>query len=170
MHIRDVQPGPEGAALGRLMASVYAQLPGFPQPDEQPGYYAMLHDIARFAERPGARVLVAFDDDASLLGGVVYFADMAEYGSGGTATAERNASGIRLLGVDPARRGLGIGTALTLHCIDLARAAGHAQVILHTTAAMKSAWAMYEKLGFQRSEDLDFHQQGLPVFGFRLRL
>ena len=170
MHIRDVQPGAEAAALGRLMASVYAQLPGFPQPDEQPGYYAMLQDIARFAERPEARVLVALDDNASLLGGVVYFGDMAEYGSGGTATAERNASGIRLLGVDPERRGLGIGKALTLHCIDLARAAGHGQVILHTTAAMKPAWAMYEKLGFQRSSDLDFLQQSLPVFGFRLTL
>jgi hypothetical protein len=43
-------------------------------------------------------------------------------------------------------------------------------VILHTTAAMRVAWALYERLGFRRSEDLDFMQGELPVFGFRLRL
>lgn len=35
---------------------------------------------------------------------------------------------------------------------------------------MRLAWGLYERLGFQRSEDLDFAQQGLPVFGFRCRL
>jgi hypothetical protein len=35
---------------------------------------------------------------------------------------------------------------------------------------MRIAWGLYEKLGFVRSEDLDFSQQGLPVFGFRLKL
>jgi len=29
---------------------------------------------------------------------------------------------------------------------------------------------MYENLGFKRSEDLDFMQGELPVFGFRLLL
>jgi hypothetical protein len=43
-------------------------------------------------------------------------------------------------------------------------------MVLHTTQAMQVAWAMYEKLGFTRSEDLDFEQEGLPVFGFRLPL
>ncbi|MCK7595216.1 GNAT family N-acetyltransferase [Pseudomarimonas salicorniae] len=170
MQIRDVRAGDEGRALGELLARVYERLPGFPSPAEQPDYYAMLRDIVRFTERPGTRVLVALDNDGHLLGGVVYFADMAQYGSGGTATRERDASGIRLLGVDPAHRGQGAGKALTLHCIDLARAAGHAQVILHTTGAMKPAWSMYEALGFQRSDDLDFLQQDLAVFGFRLKL
>ncbi len=63
-----------------------------------------------------------------------------------------------------------MGRALTLACLDLAREQGHAQVILHTTEAMRIAWGLYERLGFQRSEDLDFAQQGLPVFGFRHRL
>jgi ribosomal protein S18 acetylase RimI-like enzyme len=115
-------------------------------------------------------VLVAVTEDGALAGGVVTFGDMAQYGSGGTATAVRNASGIRLLGVDPAFRGQGVGRALTLACIELAREQGQAEVILHTTEAMRIAWGLYERLGFQRSEDLDFAQQGLPVFGFRLRL
>jgi hypothetical protein len=35
---------------------------------------------------------------------------------------------------------------------------------------MRIAWELYERLGFARSEDLDFSQQGLSVFGFRLAL
>jgi RimJ/RimL family protein N-acetyltransferase len=35
---------------------------------------------------------------------------------------------------------------------------------------MPVAWRLYEKLGFERSKDLDFSQDGLPVFGFRLWL
>jgi ribosomal protein S18 acetylase RimI-like enzyme len=63
-----------------------------------------------------------------------------------------------------------VGKALTHACIERARERGHAQVILHTTLAMRVAWALYESLGFERSEDLDFRQGDLPVFGFRLRL
>jgi hypothetical protein len=36
--------------------------------------------------------------------------------------------------------------------------------------AMQTAWKMYEKLDFKRSEDLNFMQGELPVFGFRLQL
>jgi len=36
--------------------------------------------------------------------------------------------------------------------------------------AMLSAWKMYENLGFRRSENLDFIQGELPVFGFRLKI
>lgn len=169
LTLRDVLPEEE-ASLGQLMVRVYAQLEGFPTPEEQPDYYDLLAHIARFTERPGTRVLVAKTTGGDLAGGVVYFGDMAHYGSGGTATQERNASGIRLLGIDPKFRGLGAGRALTQACIDLARDKGHAQVILHTTQAMRLAWGLYERMGFRRSEDLDFLQQGLPVFGFRLAL
>jgi hypothetical protein len=47
---------------------------------------------------------------------------------------------------------------------------GKSQVILHITRAMGTAWTMYERLGFVRSEDLDFMQRDLEVYGFRLRL
>ena len=169
LTIRDLRPE-EFGALGQLMVEVYSQLEGFPTPEEQPRYYALLARIGSFADKKDARVLVALSAEGELVGGVVYFGDMAEYGSGGTATAEKQASGIRLLGIHPRFRGLGAGRALTEACIQLAREAGHAQVILHTTQAMQVAWRLYERLGFQRSVDLDFLQQELPVFGFRLSL
>jgi GNAT superfamily N-acetyltransferase len=169
LTIREIHPS-EHATLGQLMVEVYSRLAGFPTPAEQPGYYAMLANIGAFTHKQAAKVLVAIAPERGLVGGVVYFGDMAEYGSGGTATAIKNASGIRLLGVGEAARGLGVGKALTTACIDLARAKGHAQVVLHTTQAMTTAWGMYEKLGFARSPDLDFMQGELPVFGFRLAL
>jgi len=167
--VRDGSPD-ELSALGRLLVEVYAGLPGFPTPEEQPGYYDMLANIAGFTAKPGARVLVAVTEAGVLLGGVVYFGDMAEYGSGGTATSAKDASGIRLLGVDPACRRAGVGTALTAACIRIARDSGHSRVILHTTKAMQPAWNMYESLGFVRSAEFDFDQHGLSVYGFSLGL
>jgi GNAT superfamily N-acetyltransferase len=166
--IREARPE-EHAALGRLMVSVYSRLEGFPSPDVQPRYYELLANVGQLAKPPYAALLVAVAE-GKVLGGVVYFSDMAHYGSGGTATRERDASGFRLLAVDPEARARGVGRALAERCIALAREKGHRQVIIHTTAAMKVAWRMYETLGFERSEDLDFLQGELPVFGFRLRL
>ena len=169
MIIRDLHPF-EFDALGRLMVDVYSKLEGFPTPAEQPQYYELLANIGRFTEKPDTRVLVAVSPEGDLMGGVVYFGDMAQYGSGGTATSITNSSGIRLLGVDPRFRNAGAGRALTNECIRLARERGHSQVVLHTTQAMRTAWGLYERLGFTRSQDLDFSQQGFPVYGFRLRL
>ena len=169
LTIRDIASS-EFEALGALMVRVYSGLEGFPTPLEQPKYYELLANIGRFTERPGARVLVAVTPEKELVGGVVYFGDMTQYGSGGIAGTIENASGIRLLVVDPAFRNAGAGKALTNACIQLAREQGHAEVILHTTAAMRVAWALYEKLGFVRAEELDFLQEGYPVYGFRLQL
>jgi len=168
-YVREIRTN-EYEALGRLMVDVYSNLAGFPGPDEQPGYYDMLRSIGCFSERDGARVLVAISADDELVGGIVYFGDMAQYGSGGIATTVKNASGIRLLGVSARARGMGAGKALARACIQLAKDKGHSHVVLHTTQPMQVAWSLYEKLGFERSKDLDFAQEGLPVFGFRLWL
>src|SRR5262249_42788222 len=46
----------EHGALGRLMVAVYSTLDGFPGPDEQPAYYAMLVDVGRLTEQPGVEL------------------------------------------------------------------------------------------------------------------
>lgn len=169
LQIREIRES-ELRKLGNLMIDVYSKLEGFPAQSEQPRYYETLANIGRFTEKKDAKVLVAIAYEGELAGGVVYFGDMAEYGSGGSATNEKNASGIRFLAVDERFRNMGVGKALTLFCIDLARNQKHNQLILHTTQAMQIAWNLYEKLGFKRSKDLDFMQEQLPVFGFRLYL
>lgn len=167
--VRNAKPE-EFEEIGKLMVQVYSQLEGFPKQDEQPAYYKMLANIGELTKKPETELLVAVSVDDKIKGGVVYFSDMQYYGSGGTATKERNAAGFRLLAVDGSARGKGIGKLLTNECIRKAKEKQLSQVIIHSTEAMQTAWKMYEAMGFKRSEDLDFLQGGLPVFGFRLFL
>lgn len=167
--IRNAQPN-EFSYIGQLMVKVYSQLDGFPKEDEQPNYYKMLANIGDLTLKPETELLVAVSPENEIAGGVVYFSDMQYYGSGGTATQEKNASGFRLLAVDNLFRGKGLGKLLTLACIEKAKAKNHTQVVIHSTKAMQTAWKMYEDLGFKRADDLDFMQGELPVFGFRLLL
>ena len=167
--IRNAHPN-EFKAIGQLLVTVYSQLPGFPSIQEQPNYYKMLENIGDLAQKPQTEPLVALSANGEIAGAVVYINDMAQYGSGGTATQEKNAAGFRLLAVNPKWRVAGIGTMLTHSCIEKAKANNNKQLIIHSTNAMKIAWKMYEKLGFKRSEDLDFMQGELEVFGFRLAL
>lgn len=168
-EIRNAHPD-EFITIGQLMVQVYSQLDGFPKPSEQPKYYKMLEEVGEFTQKPVTEILIAVSNERKIDGAVVYFGDMQYYGSGGTATKEKNAAGFRLLAVNPDARGLGLGKLLTLKCIEKARDMKLGQVIIHTTKAMQTAWAMYEKIGFKRSEDLDFMQGELPVFGFRMKL
>jgi len=153
-----------------LMVEAYSQLEGFPKETEQPHYYQMLANVGDLTAKPGVELLVAVSGEGEPAGAVVYFADMLYYGSGGSATKAKNAAGFRLLAVSPKFRGRGLGKLLTIACIQKTIKTGLGQLIIHTTRAMQTAWKMYESLGFQRSEDLDFLQGDLPVFGFRLRL
>jgi GNAT superfamily N-acetyltransferase len=167
--VRNARPE-EFEQIGALMVQVYSQLEGFPKISEQPDYYKMLANVGALTNNPGTTLLVAVNEDDRIGGAVVYFNEMKYYGSGGIATREENAAGFRLLAVDPAIRGKGIGKLLANECINKARGNKLSQVIIHTTMAMQTAWKMYEQMGFKRSEDLDFSQQGFPVFGFRLLL
>ncbi|HYG01433.1 MAG TPA: GNAT family N-acetyltransferase [Chryseosolibacter sp.] len=166
--VRIARPS-EYAGIGNLLVEVYSQLVDFPKPDEQPAYYKLLANVGALTEKPGVEILVA-ENGNSISGAVVYFNDMTFYGSGGTATKEMSAAGFRLLGVRPQARGIGVGKSLTNACIDKARSSGKKELIIHTTNAMKTAWKMYERMGFERSPDLDFLQGSLEVFGFRKRL
>lgn len=168
-NIRAAKPE-EFTAVGALMVDVYSSLPGFPNQLQQPAYYEMLARIGDLTKNPGTELLVALSPQGELLGGVVYFSDMKYYSSGGSAITEKNAAGFRLLAVSSRARGIGVGRGLTLACIQKARDQKQKQLIIHTTRAMKVAWVMYERLGFARSPDLDFKQQALPIFGFRLKL
>lgn len=167
--VRNAKPS-EFDEIGKLMVQVYSQLEDFPKESEQPEYYEMLANIGELTKKPKTELLVAVSSEGKIVGAVVYFSDMKYYGSGGTAPEEENASGFRLLAVSPTGRGQGVGKLLTNECIKKAKNQKRDQLIIHTTKAMKVAWKMYEHIGFKRSEDLDFLQEELPVFGFRLSL
>ena len=63
---------------------------------------------------------------------------------------------IRMLGVDPDRRGRGVAKALMDACFAWAAKAGKTRMLLHTTQRMKVAQAMYEAMGFERLPDRTF--------------
>jgi GNAT superfamily N-acetyltransferase len=167
--IRNADPS-EFEEIGQLMVSVYSQLDGFPRESEQPDYFRALANVGAFTLKPEATLLVAVLTENKMAGALVYFDNMTYYDSGGTAINEKNASGFRLLAVDPFCRGQGIGKMLVEECIRRARGKKHQYLIIHTTKAMQTAWRMYENMGFKRSSDLDFKQGDFPVFGFRLLL
>lgn len=167
--VRNATPG-EFAEIGNLMVDVYAQLDGFPKQDEQPEYYDLLRNVGSLTKNTTIELLVAVSCNAEIGGAVVYFNDMKDYGSGGTATLEKNACGFRLLAVPVHSRGKGLGKMLTKYCIEKGQRSKAEKMIIHTTMAMQRAWNMYEALGFKRAIDLDFVQGKLPVFGFRLNL
>jgi ribosomal protein S18 acetylase RimI-like enzyme len=73
---------------------------------------------------------------------------------------------VRMLGVDPATRGRGIGAALLGGCEDRAREAGKTVLTLHTTERMRVAQRMYESHGYERTEDRVF-PDGFVLLGYR---
>ena len=86
-------------------------------------------------------------------------------------STQRGLPGVRLLAVDPAARGRGVGGALMEECVRRARAEGAAALRLHTMEPMVVARRMYERMGFQRQPDDDFQPVGgVTVLGYQLDL
>jgi ribosomal protein S18 acetylase RimI-like enzyme len=63
---------------------------------------------------------------------------------------------MRMLAVDPACQGRGLGRALTQWCLDRARSEGRIRLVLHTGTFMPAAVRLYESMGFRREPGLDF--------------
>jgi ribosomal protein S18 acetylase RimI-like enzyme len=157
----------EYARLGAITVSAYVELDGHVH---EPDYERQLADIAGRAEAEATVVLAAVDDGdgGRVLGGVTYVRDatspMAEH-------AQNGAASIRMLAVDPAVQGRGVGRALTEACIDRARADGADDLVLHSTPWMTTAHRLYEGLGFVRDPSIDLTPvPGIDLLGFRLHL
>lgn len=90
----------------------------------------------------------------------------------GAASGESTAiPEMRLLAVNPAMRGHGIGTALTRECVQRAQLAGAPALGLHTADMMQTAMQMYERMGFVRAPEFDFHPtENVVIKGYRLNL
>lgn len=128
------------AALGELTVAVYRRGLAFDLGD----YATVLRDVAgRVAA--GCEVLVA-GDGRHLLGGVTYVPGPGPYAQlAGAGEAE-----LRMLVVDPAAQGRGIGAALVGACIDRAAAAARRRLTLGTMPEWEAARRLYARLGFVR--------------------
>jgi ribosomal protein S18 acetylase RimI-like enzyme len=111
---------------------------------------SFIDGIGRMAELAAhADVLVA-EQDGVIAGAVAHVGP----GRPRAAFFPDEWSVIRMLVVDPARRGQGAGRALVAGCLRLAREAGAPAVGLHTSPLMASALRLYEAIGFVRDSEL----------------
>ncbi|WP_137389029.1 bifunctional helix-turn-helix transcriptional regulator/GNAT family N-acetyltransferase [Rhodoligotrophos defluvii] len=86
--------------------------------------------------------------------GSVFLAD------GGGETAK-----LRLLYVEPAARGLGIGNRLVAECIGFARSRGYREITLWTNSILTSARKIYEAHGFRLAKEEPHHSFGKDLIG-----
>jgi GNAT superfamily N-acetyltransferase len=162
-QIRPVRPE-EYAALGDLTVAAYRALPCvMPHQDT---YDIQLRDVARRAAV--SCVLAAVTPAGELLGGVTYVSGPDDPYSEELREGE---AGIRMLAVEPAKHGRGIGHALTQACLDRARSDGRRRMVLHTCAWMPDAIRLYEGMGFRRVPGIDFAPApGLDLIAYALDL
>jgi ribosomal protein S18 acetylase RimI-like enzyme len=112
-------------------------------------YLSQLADVAGRVER--AELLVARDG-----GTVVGSVALVLAGEFGEITSSEEEAAFRMLVVDPATRGRGVGELLVRACLDRARAAGKRRMVLSTDPKMTAAHRLYERLGFTRLPERDW--------------
>jgi ribosomal protein S18 acetylase RimI-like enzyme len=119
------------------------------------------------ADRAAKAELWVAANATELLGTVTYCAP----GSGYREIGQDDEGEFRMLGVSPKARGLGVGTALSRHCIDRSRELGFNRVVLSSATNMTAAHRIYERLGFTRLPDRDWSPRpGVDLFAFSLDL
>jgi DNA-binding MarR family transcriptional regulator/GNAT superfamily N-acetyltransferase len=148
--LRPPRPGDIGWVVERHGA-LYAQEYGFDERFEAlvarvAGDYLAQHDPARercwIAEQDGVR-----------LGSVFLMRQSDERAK------------LRLLIVEPAARGLGIGKGLTAACIDFARTAGYQCITLWTNDILLAARGIYRAAGFRLVASQPHSDFGPPMVG-----
>ncbi|MFD2090507.1 GNAT family N-acetyltransferase [Blastococcus deserti] len=115
-----------------------------------PGYTAELADVAGRATR--SELLVVRDATGRVVGSVA----LVLTGDFGEVTTSDDEAAFRMLVVDPAAQGRGIGQLLVSSCLDRARAAGRRRMVLSTGPTMTAAHRLYERLGFRRLPERDW--------------
>ena len=144
--VREIRPA-DFAALADITVRAYADL-------LSPSDTAYLEELADVAGRAAAvPVLVAVDGDGNVLGGVAY---VPGPGTPLSEAEREGEAGFRMLAVDPAAAGRGIGRALTEACIARARAEGRTGMTLYTLPTMRVAHRLYESLAFVRDPERDW--------------
>jgi len=110
---------------------------------------AMAANVATMAALAGTGEIVVAECDGAVAGAVAYIPPHRPKAS----YFDQAWPIIRMLVVDPAQRGNGLGRALTEECIRRARRDGAGAIALHTSPIMTVALSMYRRMGFEQLRD-----------------
>jgi ribosomal protein S18 acetylase RimI-like enzyme len=147
LAVRVARPD-EFAEIGRLTVAAY-EASG--QLDEGVGYERTLVDVATRAA--AGTVLVAVDEPAGrLLGAVLFVLPGSRYAE----LARQGEAEFRMLAVDPAAQGRGIGRLLVAECLRRAAEANCVAVVICYRDFVESAYRLYSGMGFERLPELDW--------------
>jgi ribosomal protein S18 acetylase RimI-like enzyme len=128
-------------------------------------YAAQLADVAGRADR--AELLVVRDGDGQVVASVALVLE----GDFGEITESDDEAAFRMLAVDPAVRGRGVGELLVRTCLERARAAGKRRMVLSTDPRMAAAHRLYERRGFRRLPERDWSPApGVDLLVYALEL
>lgn len=144
----DIRPaGPADLPrVGELTARAYLA-DELLEPDH--GYLAELRDAERRARE--ATLLVAVED-GEVLGTIT----LAAHGTPYAEIARPGEAELRMLAVDPATRGRGVGESLMRRAIATGLEHGASAVVLSTMPAMRTAQRMYDRMGLLRDPSRDW--------------
>lgn len=153
----------EHERAGAVTADAYREFAREDDPDWQE-YLVRLADVADRSSR--TTILVAVEG-GRILGTATLELDGRTEPEGDPLRPDE--AHIRMLGVHPDSRGVGVGKQLMAGCEERARQAGRTRVTLHTTQRMRAAQRIYGSLGYARSEDRVF-PDGFVLLGYSKEL
>lgn len=120
------------------------------------GFEALVADVvAAFAKRQGSRRERAW----------IAHARGVRLGCVFLIREDKDTAKLRILLVEPAARGLGLGSRLTRECVEFARKAGYRRVVLWTNAGLDSARRIYEAEGFTLEREEPHESFGKRLVG-----
>jgi len=165
LQIRDARDGEQERIIEVTLLAYQEYAPAMP-PFAWEEYKGNIVSTLRDDTMPGEKIVAERDSD---IVGAVLLIPAGTFFIGEDTEIALKRPEVRLLAVPPANRGQGIAAALMRECIERARKSGATGIALHTTDLMKVAMNMYERMGFVRDPETDFHPApDFVVKGYRL--
>jgi GNAT superfamily N-acetyltransferase len=149
IRIRDYQSS-DAENLNRLAVAAFGQFR-----DHYQDWPAMLAGLSKTSDLSASGEVIIAELQGEFAGAVAYFGPNRPK----AAFFDQSWPIIRMLIVDPAFRGKGIGYALSSECIARAKRDGAPLIALHTSPIMNVALPMYLRMGFVKAYDAP------PIFG-----
>jgi GNAT superfamily N-acetyltransferase len=149
IRLRDYEHA-DAENLNRIAVAAFDQFR-----DHYGDWPAMLAGLSKTSALSTSGELIVAELESKLAGAVAYFGPNSQK----AAFFDQRWPIIRMLVVDPAFRGKGIGRALSDACIARAERDGSPIIALHTSPIMSVALPMYLRMGFVKAYDAP------PIFG-----